>query len=193
MSQLINISTLMSKLAEIVGKSILQPKTKNKGEVGLLLETLTGIPHTSNCLDCLDGELKVFPVKRLKNGTIVPKETMAITMLCPEDLKKDTFENSKVLKKMNRMLCVPYERDGDNVTYMEPTLIDLSTSTYEECLQILKKDYSDTCEKYIRDGTLKSETGILLQNRTKGPGHGSTSRAFYLRPAFMKKYVLTNS
>ena len=191
MSQLINIATLMSKLDQIVGKSILQPKTKNKGGVGLLLETLTDIPHTSNCLDCLDGELKVFPVKRLKNGTIVPKETMAITMLSPEDLKKDIFENSKVLKKMNRMLCVPYERNGDNVTYMKPTLIDLSTTTYEECLQILKKDYSDICEKYIRDGTLKSETGVLLQNRTKA--HGSTSRAFYLRPAFMKKYVLTNS
>ena len=55
------------------------PRTANKGNVGQRLETLLGIPNSPACLDCSDGELKLFPVKKLANGVFSPKETIAIT------------------------------------------------------------------------------------------------------------------
>ena len=62
------------------------PVTKNKGAAGLLFEKLAEIPTSSACLDCLDGEVKLYPLKTLKRGDIVPKETVAITMMKPKTL-----------------------------------------------------------------------------------------------------------
>ena len=65
---------------DIKGNKIELHKTKNKGLPGQTLETLLGIPTSSATLDCSDGELKLFPLKKLKNGDYAPKETIAITM-----------------------------------------------------------------------------------------------------------------
>ena len=36
---------------------------------------------------------------------------------------------------------------------------------------------------------LTSDLGVLVQTRTKGRGHGSTSRAFYARAAFIARML----
>ena len=87
------------------------------------------------------------------------------------------------------MLIVPYLREGDNIQYLAPTLIDKENPIYTTLYDQFSEDYTNIRQGFIETGLLESKTGILLQNRTKGPGHGSTSRAFYLRPAFMKQYV----
>jgi len=165
------------------------PKTKNKGLPGQFLETLLGIPHTSNCWDCSDGELKMFPVKKLKKGELVPKESIAVTMLSPDELRTTEFAFSKCCKKMSRMLLVPYYRTGDTIQLMMPTIIDQKDKAFAELYATLESDYQTIQQHYLNTGILQSKTGILLQNRTKGVGHGSTSRAYYLRPAFMKRCV----
>jgi len=38
-------------------------------------------------------------------------------------------------------------------------------------------------------GTLTGKMGVFIQPRTKGAGHGSTSRAFYARPLFLKQFI----
>ena len=177
----------------LIGKDYTLPVTANKGLPGTFLEELLGIPHTSNCLDCSDGELKTFPVKRLKNGTLVPKESVAVTMLSKEELKQNDFQASKVCKKMNRMLIVPYLRTGDTVRFMTPRIIDKDAEGCLELYAALEADYSEIKREYLATGVLKSKTGKFLQNRTKGAGHGSTSRAFYLRPAFMKQCITLSS
>ena len=51
----------------------------------------------------------------------------------------------------------------------------------------VKADY-ETIRAQIRTGGIDSLTGNLgklVQARTKGAGHGSTSRAFYARPVFV--------
>lgn len=187
---MLTIAELQEKMVPLVGTTMVSPKTKNKGETGILLEKLTGIPQTSNCLDCTDGELKTFPLKRDKAGRLVPKETIAITMLDRDTLKDCAFAQSRPCKKMSKMLCVPYERTGDNIVYYTPILIDLSLPTYAALASILQADYELIQKKFNETGELSSADGILLQNRTKGAGHGSTSRAFYLRTDFVKQYLI---
>lgn len=188
------IAEIYRKILKIVGQKYKCPITKNKGRPGLFLEELLGIPHTSKCLDCDDGEVKTFPVikkinKKTKEEKLVPKETMAITMLSKDELKSNDFESSKFYTKMRRILMVPCLRDGDNIEFMTPTIIDKDCDECTEIYETIKIDYELIRNKFIANGTFKSRDGTLLQNRTKGAGHGSTSRAFYLRKSFMERYV----
>lgn len=183
----ITIQELTTKLLPILGKAHHSPLTINKGSTGLLLETITGIPHTSNCLDCIDGELKTFPIKKLRNGTFVPKETVAVTMVSTDELKSCEFSSSRCAKKMNKVLFVPYYREGENITYLSPTL--LTKETHPTLYTTLEEDYTAIKKEYETTGTLQSSLGKYLQTRTKGAGHGTTSRAFYLRTTFLKEYI----
>jgi hypothetical protein len=174
----------------IVGREYNLPITGNKGLPGIFLEDLLGIPHTSRCLDCADGELKIFPVKKLKSGKLVPEQTMAITMLSPDELRTNDFNASKCCKKMSRMLVVPYYRNGDTIMYMTPKIIDRQNIEFAELYATIESDYNEIRNNYIENGILQSETGTLLQNRTKGQGgSGPRTRAFYLRKEFMQQYV----
>jgi len=182
------IEDVYTKLLPLIGKEYIVPITKNKGRVGTLLEEMLGIPHTPNCLDCSDGELKTFPVKKLKNGKLTPKETVAVTMLSKDDLCKHDFKSSKCFEKMSRVLFVPYYRDGDTIRFMTPKIIHRCPE-FDELYTTLESDYEAIRANYIKNGILQSKLGTLLQTRTKGAGHGSTSRAFYLRTEFMRKCI----
>ena len=183
------IAEIYEKVMKIAGNVYSSPVTKNKGGVGHFLEDMLGIPHTSNCLDCSDGELKTVPMKRLKSGEIVPKETIAVTMLSREDLRHNDFESSKCFKKMSRMLVAPYLREGDNVRFFRPTIVDRSLDGYAELYKIMGEDYANIRKMFVETGKFETGMGWFLQSRTKGAGHGSTSRAFYLRVDFIKMYI----
>jgi DNA mismatch repair protein MutH len=183
----LTIQEIQGKIEPLIGKPIYSPLTTNKGATGLLLETITGIPHTPNCLDCSDGELKTFPIKKLKSGKYVPKETMAITMLDVESLKTCCFQDSRCGKKINRMLIVPYFREGDTIKYLRPMLWE--TAAHEQLCKKIEEDYNLIQSTYLKENILKSELGTYLQTRTKGAGHGTTSRAFYLRTKFLKETI----
>lgn len=181
------IGEIYKKCAGLTGIVHKLPITTNKGLPGIFLEGLLGIPQTSNCLDCADGELKAFPVKKLKNGTLVPKETIAVTMLSTEELRTTEFAKSRCCKKLERVLLVPYYRADDTIQFLTPKLVEKGAAEFAEIYKTLETDYNEIRSMYLENGSLTSRTGALLQNRTKGAGHGSTSRAFYLRPEFMKR------
>jgi DNA mismatch repair protein MutH len=187
------IEEIYKKCIPLVGKEYTLPITANKGLPGWFLEELVGIPHTSNCLDCSDGEVKTFPVKKLQNGKLVPKESMAITMLSTDELRTCDFNTSKCCKKMSRMLVIPYYRNGETICYMTPKIIDKESIEYADLYKTFESDYNEIRTNYIENSILQSKNGKLLQNRTKGAGHGSTSRAYYLRPEFMKQYIPLSS
>jgi DNA mismatch repair protein MutH len=185
------IAELQERLAPVIGKPFKLPKTANKGAVGLWLETATGIPHSGACLDCIDGELKTFPLKRLKAGSLVPKETVAITMLCKDALKAEAFADSRCAKKMATMLMVPYLREGDTVTVMTPKILCTNDAAYKEVYETFRQDYETIRTTFCDTGVLASTTGKYLQNRTKGAGRGAPkTRAFYLRAGFLKAYCI---
>lgn len=178
----ITIEACQDRLESIIGKTYTVPKTKNKGNAGHYLETLLGIPHSSECLDCLDGELKAFPLKTLKSGELVPKETVAVTMCCSTALKENSFDESKLSKKLSKTLFVPYTwSDEGELVFFRPFLFTTTNSLW----QIIKEDY-EAIKTKSAEGVMTGSIGTYLQTRTKGAGHGSTSRAFYLRPQFLK-------
>jgi len=184
------IAQIHEKFIPLIGKEYTLPIAANKGLPGHFLEDLLDIPHTSNPLDCSDGEVKVFPVKKLqKSGKLTPKESIAVTMLNKDDLKNCDFNASKCCKKMSKMLVVPYYRENEKIRFLTPVIVDRSSPDYEEVYSILESDYNQIRQTFLETGVLESKTGTLLQNRTKGAGHGTTSRAFYLRPAFAKRIV----
>jgi hypothetical protein len=188
------LSSIEEAVKSHIGEPIHCPITANKGAAGILLEKLTGIPQSSALLDALDGELKIVPYKRLKNGTLVPKETIAVTMLNCDQLCTTAFADSHCAIKLRRMLIVPYMRDGDNIRLLKPTLFDAADAANSELFSALATDYAAIQTEWNSKKELHSTTGVLLQTRTKGPGgKAKKTRAFYLRPAFMKKVVIVSS
>lgn len=185
------LASISATTASLVNQPLLCPKTANKGDAGLLLERLTGIPASSALLDALDGEVKIFPVKTLRNGQRVPKETVAVTMLNHEALASTCWDESHCATKLRRVLLVPYERDGDYIRLLTPVVF--SQESHPELFVALAADYVAIQTEWLTKGELHGHTGILLQSRTKGAGGtAKKTRAFYLRPSFLTQVVDLN-
>lgn len=176
----------------IINKPYYLPKNKNKGNHGSFLENLTGIPNSTACLDCSDGEVKTFPIKINKNGENIPKESIAVTMISKDIENNISFLDSKVYKKLSKTVFIPYIREDEYVKYLEPVIIDLNSVENKELLEILKNDYEEIQKYYLINETLNgsSKLGKYLQNRTKGHGKQVIkTRAFYLRIQFIKEIL----
>ena len=193
----------ISKLKQLVGKSFQELASDNgvaivasngkvnKGWAGHALELELGL--TTNSLQAPDGgdwELKVVPFK-LSRGLLVPKETMAITMINAEQVASTPFEDSHLLAKL-RSLVVVKRLVGATVFDNSPLLDARAIELSGELFETVKQDYISVQECILDDkrgfGALTGKMGTLVQPRTKGPGHGSISRAFYARPAFVASF-----
>ncbi len=167
-------------------------KGRNKGWAGQVLERHIGLGI--NNIQAPNGghwELKMVSLKKLKNGSIVPKETMQITMINPEQVKNAPFENSHLLAKLREaIICARLYNDIN-----ETRSILYSVGKFDlgdkELYEQVKADYNLVRDALQTKGfsTLTGAMGVYVQPRTKGAGHGSTSRAFYARPIFIKKIL----
>jgi len=174
-----------------IGTAFHVPKTANKGSAGLFLEQVTGIPQSSACLDCEDGEVKAYPLKKLIRkgklgiaGDYVPKETVAITMMVPNKMATEPWADTRVCNKIKNVLFVAYERNGDSVIFKY--LQVLRQEDQEDLFAQFEQDYNEIKEIFIATDIITSRTGTLIQSRTKGPGKNAPkTRAYYFRPALM--------
>ena len=165
----------------------------NKGWAGHVLERYLGLPiNSAQSPNFGSWELKNIPVKRLKNGLLAFKETMAITMIDTYNVSRTPFEESHLLSKLKKAVVV-VKIVGDN--YAKPQFVhsvvtlDLDDYLYDA----VRTDY-ELVRECINDpargfSALTGKMGVYIQPRTKGAGHGSTSRAFYARPLFLSKFI----
>ncbi len=161
---------------------------ENKGWAGLVIEQYLGLPQNSRqAPDFGDWELKVVSLRKDAKGNLRVKESMAITMIEPAEVLTSKFEDSHLYDKLRSMVVASrvYENKQETRSMLHAGAeFDLdSPKIYAQ----VKEDYEAIREK-IRAGGIDSLTGDLgklVQARTKGPGHGSTSRAFYARPVFV--------
>ena len=165
----------------------------NKGWAGHAIERFLGLPlNSSQSPNFGSWELKVIPLKRLNNGQLAFKETMAVTMIDPYQVSRTNFENSHLLAKLRKAIVV-VRIVGKTVhepsTIFEVCAVDLSIDAYK----IIENDY-ETVRMCINDekrgfNALTGAMGRYIQPRTKGAGHGSTSRAFYARKEYLSTFI----
>jgi len=187
-----DLRPLASKFGVTVFTDEINHKGRNKGWAGQVLERYIGLGI--NNVQAPNGgrwELKMVSLKKLKNGNIVPKETMQITMINPEQVKNTSFESSHLLAKLREtIICARLYND---INETKSLLISVGKFNLgdKELYEQVKKDY-DLVRNSIRTRGFKALTGamgVYVQPRTKGAGHGSISRAFYARPVFIKKIL----
>jgi hypothetical protein len=142
--------------------SVFAKPGKNKGARGQLLETVLGVPNSSDLKDLEDGEIKTFTVG----------ESIAATQLkhCLSEIIEDSvsFDDSKVGQKLKQTLYVGFTRDND---YVGCEI--LNEETHPEHYQELREDFDYICQKIryawnteVELNTITGPNG-LLQIRTK--------------------------
>lgn len=168
----------------------------NKGWAGHVCERHLGIPiNSAQSPNFGSWELKSIPLKILKNGNLAFKETMAITMIDPYQVARTPFEQSHLLAKLQKAVCVArvVGSSVDEATIIHSiNIIDLDSEMYEA----VKKDY-ELVRLHLNDPargfkSLTGKMGVFIQPRTKGAGHGSQSRAFYARTKFLANFIELN-
>ena len=176
-------------LADDYGVTIWKEGRLNKGWAGQVIERHLGLAsNTRQQPNFGSWELKLVPLKRLKSGRIVPKETMAITMIDPVSVERTPFEESHLLAKLRRMVVCArmFESREEKASLLVSVgAFDLED---EETYSQVKQDYEDVRNTIREEGfdALTGKMGVLVQPRTKGTGHGSTTRAFYARKELVK-------
>jgi len=179
----------LRKLAVKYGITTYETGKQNKGWKGLILERLAGLEtNISKAPNGLSYELKSVSFRYI-GGKLTPKETMAITMINPEELKKHNFFESHCWAKLKSMVfCAVmwHGQNSENAELLKVASLDFAED--DELIIEIKADYDLIREKLIKKGfkSLTGKDGKWIQARTKGFGHGSTSRAFYARTSLVK-------
>jgi len=111
-------------------------------------------------------------------------------MINPEELKAHDFFESHCWAKLKAIVFCAVQWDGLNAKGSK--LLSVASLDFAEDDDLIKEiiaDYDFIRAKLINDGfeALTGKDGKWIQARTKGPGHGSVSRAFYARTSFVKK------
>ena len=183
----------LHELADQYGVTVYRNGRVNKGWAGHVFERHLQLPiNSAQSPNFGSWELKSIPLKYKKNGELTFKETMAITMIDPVNVCQKEFKNSHLLAKLRKAIVVAriVGANVDEPSYIHSiTEFNLSNEMYEA----VKVDY-DLVRNTLLDPNrgfhaLTGRMGVYIQPRTKGAGHGSTSRAFYARPKFLAKFI----
>lgn len=214
----INRNEFINKLNDLKGKKFNELSesnnyhVKDKGSLGKYIESEYFGKELDNksepdfiLVDVSDEEsveLKVTPVKKLKNGKYSAKERLVLNMIdYVKEVDKDFYEAS-FLKKCESMALVfyKYEEDKDIMDFdiLRTTMHKFS----EEDLIVIKRDY-DIIMKKIKEGKaheLSEGDTEYLGACTKGAGKGkgmkdqpnsdikAKGRAFSLKTKYMTYY-----
>jgi len=188
----------LRKLALEHGITTYETGKQNKGWKGLVLERLAGLQtNISKAPNGLTYELKSVAFHKV-GGVLVPKETMAITMINPEELKAHSFFESHVWAKLKTIVFCAVQWDGLNAKGSKLlSVASLDFAEDDELIKEIKADYDFIRAKLIKDGfeALTGKYGRWIQARTKGIGgvnprtgeRRPITRAFYARTGLVKK------
>jgi DNA mismatch repair protein MutH len=196
-------SEALKKLDALVGKDLrpLADKLKitiwkgekiNKGWAGHTVERYLGLPlNSAQSPNFGSWELKVIPLIQGPKSGLRVKETMAITMIDDEEVKAKPFEGSHLYAKLRKIVVVARifesRKETCSVVYSVGQFDLDDPGVYKG----VKEDY-EFVRKIIKTKGFEALSGVmgkLVQPRTKGAGHGSTSRAFYARTHFVAKII----
>jgi len=171
---------------------------QNKGWKGLVLERLAGLENNiSKAPNGLSYELKSVSFHYVSDE-LKPKETMAITMINPTELKETEFFDSHCWAKLKSIVFCAVMWHGQNSETAELLKVaNLDFAEDDELIKEIKADYDFIRAKLIKSGfkSLTGKDGKWIQARTKGTGginpktgkRRPITRAFYARTGLVKK------
>ena len=182
----------LSELAVKHGVTTYKDGKQNKGWKGLTLEHLAGLDNNNKqAPNGLGFELKSTAFYQVK-GDWTPKETFAITMINPTVLQATPFFKSHCWEKLKSLIYCAVSWTGKHNEKSE--LLKVQSFDFLESdtlIQEIEADYEFIRNKLATQGfsALTGKDGKWIQARTKGVGHGSTSRAFYARKGLIKEII----
>ena len=183
----------LRSLADDLGVTVWKGDKLNKGWAGHTIERYLGLPLNSSRSPNLGSwELKQVSLRRNRQEELTVKETMWITMLDPVEVVNKEFPDSHLYTKLRRILLVSriFESRSETRSLLYGVAsfaLDEDQATYDS----VKADYDLIRHTILESGfeSLTGRMGELVQPRTKGRGHGSTSRAFYARKQLVARML----
>lgn len=164
---------------------------KNKGWVGQTIERAAGLKiNSESSPDGADFELKTTEVMR-KNNQWVPKETLKITQLNPQQILQEEFETSILWRKLGRLIIVAYKSCSLDSAQVEKIIsIEIKSEKIVSEIRGFWEDVRHTvCSGEIKDFINLGSSAGLIQLRPLGDGKQKSScpitgrnfpaRAFY--------------
>ena len=132
----------MHSLAEKYKVTIYKDGKVNKGWAGHVFERHLELPiNSAQSPNFGSWELKSFPIKRLKNGDLQFKETMAITMIDPINVMQKEFKDSHLLSKLKKAVVVG--RTVGNTVDEESFIYKIvELNLKDELYDIVENDYN---------------------------------------------------
>lgn len=171
-------------LADQYGVAVWKEGKKDKGWAGKTIERYLGIPLNSSRSPNLGSwELKLASLKRKKDGAQVVKETMQITMIDDVEVLQNGFEESHLFRKLRKIIAVARMFESSDELESRCELVHAFDLAETDLYEDISHDYRTIRDTIAMTGfeSLSGSIGKYIQPRTKGKGHGSTTRAFYAR------------
>jgi DNA mismatch repair protein MutH len=189
----------LGELALQRGREVPEDFSRAKGWVGQLIEAALGASAGNRPVpdfEALGVELKTLPINR--DGT--PRETTYICRVPLSDLEGLCWEDSRVHKKLARVLWVPVSAAPDIPVAHRQVGQPLLWSPTGDLLEALRRDWREHTEAISRGfvGDITAADGQYLQIRPKAAHSGKRTwapgraggqvltkpRGYYLRRAF---------
>ena len=183
--------TLVGKqLIEIDRTAPMRPSSaQTKGVVGRIYEAAFGKQPDSRQEADFPGagiELKSVPIQFVR-GEARAKERVSLTMIDFAVLPVERWETAAVRKKVDDLLLVFYRWDPLFPIARFETLAAEIWQPDDESMRQMKVDW-ESVRDLVRQGRreeVSEGSTRLLGAATKGPGHGSQSRAWSLKQTFV--------
>ena len=187
-----------------------QVKRKDKGSLGKLIEKLYFCynPNSEAAADFKEAslELKVTPLKKLKNGTYRSKERLVLNIINYLEIANQDFYSSSFWKKNANLLLVfyLYEKEKELFDYLVEFVDIWSFPAYD--LEIIKQDWETIRQKVMQGKAEELSEGdtFYLGACTKGSKGGNLreqpfskilakQRAFSLKQGYVNHIIATIS
>lgn len=185
-------------------------EVKDKGSFGKLIEKLYFYynPNSDAEADFKEAglELKVTPIKELKNGTYRSKERLVLNIINYMEIANQEFYTSAFWKKNANLLLIfyLYEKEKELFDYLIEFIDIWSFPTYD--LEIIKQDYETIRQKVLQGKAEELSEGdtFYLGACTKGSKGGNLreqpfsknlakQRAYALKQGYVNHIIATIS
>ena len=194
-----NASEIQARAASLVGMRLLdlQPtlapmvpsSAATKGVVGRIYEACFDIPQNSRPGPDFEGaaiELKSVPIL-FAGSEARAKERISVGMIDFEGLALETWDTAHARHKLERLLLIFYRWEPFRPIASFQTLAAGIWSPDAESWSGMRADWELICGLVVggRRQEVSESLTRLLGAATKGPGHGSISRAWSLKQPFV--------